>query len=147
MVGARKWRLAESGEAQLPGSRSREPSPCAALVRCLVALFCELEVGSLEGAVVQLDDELAAGVPLSLAVCLPDVGVGVGERVVGEAAAAGGDGFFDSGDGVGGVARDRLGLGVAVAKIVVPWFPPRLNFDGDGLPGLDGVEGGRVVDR
>ena len=42
MVGARKWRLAESGEAQLPGSRSREPSPCAALVRCLVALFCEL---------------------------------------------------------------------------------------------------------
>jgi hypothetical protein len=64
--------------------------------------------------------------PPSLAVCLPDVGVGVGERVVGEAAAAGGDGFFDSVDGVGGVARSTRTWGSPVAKIVVPWFPPRL---------------------
>src|SRR5262249_36892642 len=60
----------------------------------IAAALLELEVRHLRRAVVELYQQLAAGAFPRL-VGLPDVGVGVGRRVVAQPAVAGGDGFFD----------------------------------------------------
>src|SRR6266700_1616239 len=82
----------------------------------------ELEVGAVDAAVDQLDDQLAAAVRPG-PVGLPDVDVGVGPRVVQQHAERCGQGRLDGVDRRPLVAGDLLGRGVAGGHHAEPLEP------------------------
>src|SRR6266542_3711852 len=106
----------------------------------------ELEVRAVDAAVVQLDDELAAGVRPG-AVGLPDVDVGVGARVVEQHAEQGGQGRLDGVGRRAGVTGDRLGLRVARSHDAEPLVAVQAEVHRHRETRPHGVAHRQVVDR